>query len=128
MAKEKKWKYKHLTQDKFDEYQNMSEADLIETIKAQASYQDQCLKAKAGSEILKDVKKDVADYRKKWMKENAQEWEDAQAAIDELKKKRDEAIEEALQEMKDVAGALNDAIAGANEHIEALLFCLRFHK
>ena len=131
MAKEKKWKYKFLSEEKFAEYQDMDEDTLVNTIKEQASYLDQCKKAKASSDYLKDIKKDIADFRKDWQKTNpekVEEIEQLKAQIKDIQDERDKAIQDALDEKKDLEGGLNDAIKGANEHIEALLFCLRFHR
>ena len=127
MAKGKKWKYKHLTEEKFAEYQGLEEEELVKTLKAQAEYQEQCKSAK-NNDYLKDLKKDIADFRRDWNKDHASELEEAKAAMDALKEARDEGIQDALDEKKDLEGGLNDALVGANEHIEALLFCLRFHK
>jgi gas vesicle protein len=130
MAKEKKFedKFKFLSPEKFEEYAGMPEEEIVETIKAQSNHLDLCIKTKASSDYLKDIKKDISDFRKDWQKNNAEEWERVNDALKELKDKRDEGIADAIDEQKELEGGLNDAIKGAKEHIEALLYCLRFHR
>ena len=122
------WKYKFLSKEKFEEYSEMGETELVQTIKDQAAHQEMCKTKKSGSDFLKDIKSDISDFRKKWQLENAEEWEILNDDLKALREKRDEGIQEAIDERKEYEGGLNDAIKGSNEHIEALLYCLRFHQ
>ena len=111
MAKKAKWKYKHLSEEKFEEYREMSKDGLIEAIKHQSSYLEESVKEKKGSALLKELRKEIADYRKIWADqhpEEAGEIESLQASLKEAKDDRDAKIEEDLNEKKDLEGSFND--------------------
>ena len=125
MAKKKK-KYKWVEEDKLEEYKNLSEVDLIAKIKKQHAYLETAQKKKKDSSVLKELRGEVNEFRKIWKKkypEKVKEIEDLKADIKAIESKRDAKIMEDLDEKKLMEGGFNDSIAGAKEHMEAMVFC-----
>lgn len=125
-AKKKKWKYKFLTEDKFEEYKALSKDGVIEALKKQAAYADEKEKAKRASSAIKTLAEEIKEYRDNYRDKDA--IDEAKEKLDELKKKRDLEIISELDDKKHLEGAMSDEIKGAKEHVKALLFILRFHK
>lgn len=125
-----KWKYKHLTEEQFEEYQNYNKDELIASLKAKVAYRDDLIAKKKGSDALKDIRSDINDFRKKWKAENpelVEEIERLKECIKGIESERDAKIEDAIEEKKDLEGGFSDSIKGSEEHIDALLHVLRFH-
>ena len=125
MGKKKKWKYKFLTEEKFQEYQNYTKDQIIEELKVRVAYIDENKTQKKHSESLKEIRSEISEHRKNW--EDSDEIEHLQAEIKAIKEKRDAIIEELLEDKKALEGGFNDAIKSGQEHRDALLHALRFH-
>lgn len=131
MAKKKKqpkWKYKYVSEEKFEEYQNMSEDELVQTLKEQSAYHKKCVREKAGSDLLKELKSEIAEFRKLWAEKNPDSMEEIfqlKEQIKEIEEKRDSDIADDLEEKKDLEGGFNDAIKGAQEHVNVIVEVLR---
>lgn len=129
MAKKKnKWKYKYVSEEKFQEYENMSEEELVDSLKKQSAYHKQCIREKKGSETLKELRAEINEYKKKWADSNPEAMADIEGLkeqIKEIEAKRDEKIADDLEEKKDLEGGFRDAINGAQEHINVMVDLLR---
>lgn len=124
-------KLKHVSEEKFEEYQNMSEEELVESLKSQHAYLEECEKKKKDSDLLKEYRSEINDFRKKWKKENPEKQEEIDRLKEEIKSieaERDAKIMTDLDEKKELEGGFRDSIAGAKEHIDCMVFCLRFHR
>ena len=123
--KEKKWKYKFLTEEQFEEYKEYSKDQIIDELKTRLSYLDDNKNKKKFSEELKSLRGEIKEHRANW--EGNDEIEDLQEQIKDLKNKRDAEIEETLEDKTALEGGYQDAIKSAEEHRDALLYALRFH-
>jgi len=136
MAKKKKkdegpWdKFKFIEMDKYQEYDDLSEDELIETLKKQQDEYRRVFLEKKNSEYLKEMKKEISEYRKGWAKENPQLVEEKEQLQDQIKtinNERDAQIESDLEEKAALEGGMNDSINGAKEHILCITEILRKH-
>lgn len=133
MAKKKKekqpWeKLKHVSETKYFEYKEMEEHELVETLKSQRAYQIELKTKKAQSEMLKEFRDELGEYKKNWAESNPElieEIEQCRERIKEIQAERDSKIEGDLEEKKALEGGMGDSIKGAQEHIEVLLDFLR---
>lgn len=133
MAKKKRekqpWeKLKYVSEHKYKEYEQMSKDDLVAALQAQRAHQLDLKRQRAQSEILKELKSELKEYKEKWEAENpglVEEILSCRERIKEINSKRDEKIEEYLEEKKDLEGGFRDSIAGAQEHINVQLDFLR---
>lgn len=131
MAKKKTKKLKFVSDDKMEEYQNMSESELVASIKSQHAHIESAENKKKSSEFLKEARSEISEYRKTWSDENpekVEEIEDLKAGLKVIKDERDAKIEQDLEEKKDLESGFNDNINGAKEHLMCMAFCLRFHQ
>lgn len=130
MGKKKapKWHYKYVTPEKFNEYEEMSEEELIETLKNQSAYHQECVNEKKFSDLFKELKSEINEYKKKWEEENPSKVEEIASLRDQIKaiqEERDEKIESDIEEKKELEAGFRDAINGAQEHINVIVDLLR---
>lgn len=122
-------KYKHVSEDKVEEYQSLDKEGCIAALRTQSAYLDDMVNKKKTSEVLKELRGEVNEYRKKWNKENPDqvaELDRLKAQADDIKAERDKRILSDLDEKADLEGGFNDSINGCKEHIDCLVHCLRF--
>ena len=125
------FKTKHVSDEKFEEYSNMSEDELVAMLKVQDAFLETQVDKKKKSEILKETRAEINEYRKIWGKENPQALETIATLKEEIKDieaGRDAKIEQDLEDKKEMEAGFNELIAGAKEHVGALVYCLRFHQ
>jgi len=129
MATAKYKKNKYVTEDQFNEYTELTEDQVVDKLKVHHSYLEEQELEKKGSELLKEIKGEIKEYRDKWNDENPDivaEMERLQEEIKAIKADRDTKIESDIEEQKAATADYNDKINGAKAHIRALVFCLRF--
>lgn len=122
---QKKWKYKFLTEEQFEEYKEMSKDEIIENLKTRLTYLDNGKREKKFSEELKNLRSQIKEHRDNW--EGNDQIEDLQDEIKSLKEKRDREIEDVIEDKIALEGGYKDTIKSAEEHRDALLYALRFH-
>lgn len=133
MAKKKKvkqpWeKLKHVSETKYFEYKEMSEDELVATLKSQRAYQIELMEKKSKSGTLKEIRSELNEYKKNWADNNPElieEIEQCKDRIKEIQAERDGNIEDDLEEKKAMEGGFSDSLAGSKEHIDVLLDFLR---
>jgi len=124
-------KLKLVSEAKFEEYKNMSKEELVEALKAQHAYLEIEEKKKKGSDLLKEYRSEINEYRKRWAKQNPDKVSEIERLKEEIKaiqEERDDKIAQDLEEKKDIESGFREVIAGAREHIDCMVFCLRFHQ
>jgi hypothetical protein len=125
------FKNKHVSDDKFEEYRNMTEEELVTRLKSQHAYLEEVEHKKKSSDLLKEMRSEINEYRKTWAKQNPEQVAEIERLKEEIKSienERDAKIDQDLEEKKDLEASFRESIAGAKEHISALVFCLRFHQ
>lgn len=125
MAKQKKekWRYKHLSEDKFNEYLRLTKDQVIETLKTQCTFLDEKKLKKKKSSSLKTLAAEIKEYKQNYKKND--QIAEAKAEYDKLVAERDKEIYDEIEDRKALLGAMQDDIKGAEEHRDALLHILR---
>jgi hypothetical protein len=118
-------KLKFVPEEVYQKYTMMSQDDLILELKRRLANLSEYKSVKKNNEYLKDLKKELADYRKTWKKENPKLVEDYESLKAEYISARDEKILADIDELKDLEGGFNDAIKGAKEYVEVLMDCIQ---
>lgn len=122
MAKKDKYPYKFLPQVTFEEYKALGKMALIEEIKSQHGNWEVSVKMKKESLELKSIKTEIKEFKDGHEPEGLKELMDE---IKALREKRDEEIEDLLEDKKALEGGFNDAINARKEAVEVLLTLLR---
>lgn len=121
MARKKKYPYKYVRPEELDEYRSMNKDALIHILVQKNALLVECTKAKSESTVLKDMTKEIAEYRQAY---NVEDIENCEKELKTLKEKRDEVIEEDLAELKDLKAGMTDAIKANAEYVKVLLSLL----
>ncbi len=121
MAKKKKWPYKFISPDQMEGYKKMTKAQLVDALVEKNSHLKISEKTKKDSEYLKEINKEISDFRKE---NSSVELVNCEGELKGLKELRDEKISDSIDEAKDLAGGFNDAINASKEHISTLLSLL----
>lgn len=124
-------KLKFVTKEDFEKFSNMEEEELVTVLKEKHAFMETKMAEKKSSEILKEIRSEIAEYRKNWAKkypEKQEEILEATEHLKQLKESRDLKIHEGLEEKKDLEGGYNDHINACKEYVDVLVFCLRFHQ
>lgn len=121
MAKTKKFPYKFLTPNQLDEYKKLSKADVVDALSRKNGDLQTSVKAKKDSDYLKELTKEISEFRKE---NSSDELLQLEQELKGLKEDRDEKISDAIDEQKDLNGGFNDAINASKEHIGVLLSLL----
>ena len=122
-------KSKYLSPEQFEEITQLSEEELVAKIKEQDEFLSEKEDERKGSELLKEMRAEIKEYRDKCDTNNPEdvaELERLKDAMKAIKTARDAAIESDLEEKKETEAIHRDNINGAKAHIRAMCYCLRF--
>lgn len=118
MAKKEKFPFKFLTPTQLEDYNKLDRDGVIEALLRKNMDLSNCVSAKKGNEYLKELGKEISDFRKDNSTPELLELEEQVKAEKEI---RDEKIADAIDEYKDLSGGLNDGINACKEHVGLLL-------
>ena len=117
-------KLKFVPEELYERYTEMTQEELITELKIRSANLKRFIKEKKESEYLKELNKEIAEYRKDWKENNPQLVEDYEATKEAMVSARDAKIMGDIKEKKDLEGGFNDAIKGAKEYVDVLVDCL----
>ena len=126
MAKKKKtkWPYKFVTAGNLDEFNNMSNEDLLKEILRYDVNVKAETKNKKDSEALKEEKATINEHRK-WYQESSKAFRDAEEELKLQKQARDEDIAESIENKAALEKGFNDSIKNFKEHCDVAMKILR---
>ena len=109
-------KRKFVSDEKFAEYKEMSQDQLVEALKIQHAYLEEHESKKKHSDLLKEFRSEINEYRKLWAEQNPEKVEEIESLkqqIKDIQDERDEKIITDLDEKKQLEGGFRDVINGA---------------
>ena len=125
MAEKKPKKLKYVSEDFVGKCSRMEQNDLIQELKTRLANLADYQHKKSNDEFLKEARKEIADYRKDWKKENPKLVAEFEAFKESYNSDKDKKIEDDLVELKDLEYIHNESINGAKEYIEVVIESIR---
>lgn len=129
MAKKrkKKWPYKYVRPDQYDEMSRMSNEELVDLALRKDTNAKAEAKNKKNSEAIKSLAKDINAHRKHH-EETSDKFEEAKEAFEEQKAIRDSDINDLIEDKKALEKGYSDTIKQFKEECGVALKILKERK
>ncbi len=123
----KKSKLKFVSEGQLEEYKNADFRTLLSGLILRSNSVKELTDKKKSSDYLKELRSEISEYRKNWEADHKNEMEAAKSVLEDIKTERDENLEEALEEKKDLEAGFNDGINAMKEHVNVIIDCMKMH-
>lgn len=123
MAKSKKLKF--VSEEQVNEYKKADLDTLLSGLIRKSDQLNDAEDKKKKSQYLKELRDEIREYRKDWEANHEAEMEAAKQVMDSIKEERDEKIEDAITEKKELEGGFNDGINAMKEHVRVIIDCIK---